>query len=139
MDAEELTDGDYRLRRSESLVDRSRTLLDSAISRLAKYERLPHSMSSPDKPPRRRPRVGLWRILANAVACRMHRHATRRHADDDVAKQLAGTISLLTAEQRNTGGSGAMIKKKKKKKKEEVRRWSSWLPDPHRRWPVQGF
>lgn len=136
MDAEELTDGDYRLRRSESLVDRSRTLLDSAISRLAKYERLPHSMSSPDKPPRRRPRVGLWRILAKAVACRMHLQATRRHADDDVAKQ-AGPIPLLTAEQRNTGGSGGMIKKKKKK--EEVRRRSSWLPDPHRRWPVQGF
>ncbi|WOK92275.1 hypothetical protein Cni_G00966 [Canna indica] len=120
--------GSFRLHRSNSFHVRtvgrshsSRMLLESSVSsecaQVAKYERLSLSTRSSDEPRQRGPRVGVWRLLTDA---------------------FARTISELPAAAYNSKATEMSAEKKEKKKKKK-KRWSSWLPDPDRRWPVQGW
>ncbi|CAL9764153.1 unnamed protein product, partial [Musa acuminata subsp. burmannicoides] len=107
--------------RSHSLLARivgrsqsCRLILESAVAEhsaaITKYKRLSHSTRSPDERPRQqRASEARW-LLAHFFL------------------RKAGEVPRDT-------NKGKTKKKEKKKKKS----WSSWLPDPTRRWPVQGW
>ncbi|KAG6469147.1 hypothetical protein ZIOFF_073845 [Zingiber officinale] len=119
--------GDFRLRSVLGLSHSSHGLLESSVSadcdRLTNYERLPHSVSRLDESPRRQPLFGLCCFLAHSLARKFPAAAGKK----------AGRIVRRTAPEDSDRGG------KRKEKEKRKRRWSSWLPDPDRRWPVQGF
>ncbi|KAJ8460644.1 hypothetical protein OPV22_033570 [Ensete ventricosum] len=115
-------DGSFRLYRRDPPLGRSRTcrvLLESSVSsecaQMAKYERLSQSLGPPGEPPRQPRRVGVWRLLTDSFTRKVSEPPRRATAED--TKKAA--IVVWSAEGK--------------------RRWSSWLPDPDRRWPVQGW
>ncbi|CAL9128636.1 unnamed protein product [Musa textilis] len=114
--------GSFRLYRRDPLLGRlhtRRVLLESSVSsecaQMAKYERLSQSLGPPGEPPWQQRRVGVWRLLTDSFA-RKVREPPRRATAENTKK---AAIVVWSAEGK--------------------RRWSSWLPDPDRRWPVQGW
>lgn len=107
------------LQRSESYLRRivgrswsSRLVLESVPSECAAitgYGRLSRSMRALDEPQRQQDKARVWGVLGRLFS------------------RKVGAVPKLATEA--VGG----------KAKEKKKRWSKWLPDPDRRWPVQGW
>ncbi|XP_074558185.1 uncharacterized protein LOC141814085 [Curcuma longa] len=104
----------------------SRLILGSSpiASECARYERISKSARSPEElaPPQpRRSKAGAWRFLTQYFSGkRLCELPNIDQADNNYYEEGEGTREI-------------------DKNKDRKKRRASWLPDPERRWPVQGW
>ncbi|KAG6484517.1 uncharacterized protein LOC122010462 [Zingiber officinale] len=104
----------------------SRLILGSSpiAAECARYARISKSFRSPEElpPPQpRRSKAGAWRFLSQYFSGKRLRELPNiDHADNNYYEEGEGTREIH-------------------KNKDRKKRRASWLPDPERRWPVQGW
>ncbi|CAK9152409.1 unnamed protein product [Ilex paraguariensis] len=109
-----------RLGKSNSSLLASELASSSEIARITAYERLSKSMRlTGESSGGRRRRNRAWALLSKFFCL-------KKIGDDQITVQRAAKIRAKPPTQ--------VVAEEMKKKRQ-----SSWLPDPHRRWPVQGW
>lgn len=120
----------FRLRRSRSSALYSGSI-PSESARFTSYERISHSMRLDDEP---FPSSIDWSDDESRRKGDGGRHSRRRRN-----RALSSKISRLFSFLRPSARDGEREAGSEKRSARRRKSGSNWLPDPNRRWPVQGW